>query len=280
MISCHGLVYKQQNTLKLLHSCRLDRPLALQIFGADSALMGEAAAMLSDYHPDFIDINMGCPVKKVTRRGGGAALMADIRRAEAIVRNVVRNARCAVTVKMRAGVDSSSMNAVSFAQMAEAQGASAVTVHGRTWKQAFSGKSDWAVVRAVKRAVSLPVIGNGDITSRQEALLHLDRYCCDGVMIGRGALGNPWAFHPGGRPADQAEIVEGARRHFELLDRYGYMSPRLLALGKNHLSRYFKRHPYSSTCRQMIYRAPDWPHLAAALSVIGETARSSEISDR
>ncbi len=170
------------------------RPVAAQIFGADPDEMAHAAAFLSDEPVDLIDINMGCPVKKVVRSGAGAALLQDRSRALAIIRAVVRASRRPVTVKLRSGWDASDFCAVEMAQAAEAAGVSAVTLHPRTRAQVFRGRSDWGHIRQLKEAVTIPVIGNGDVRTPQDAKRMLCETGCDGVMIGRAALGNPWLF--------------------------------------------------------------------------------------
>jgi tRNA-dihydrouridine synthase B len=159
---------------------------------------------------------MGCPVRKVVKKGAGVALMRDLPRAEAMIRAVVAQAGCPVTVKFRSGLDQRSLIAPEFAAMAESAGAAAVIVHGRTWVQGFGGQADWDMIGAVKRAVSIPVIGNGDVTSHAEALEMMARTGCDGVMIGRGALGNPWAFDPQGRPPTLGERMPTIQRYLEL----------------------------------------------------------------
>ena len=214
---------------------------------------------------DIIDINMGCPVRKVTKRGAGAALMCDINRAEQIVHEVISNTTCPVTIKIRSGPDSKTTNAPEFARMAESNGIAAITVHGRNWKQAFSGSSDWDIVSQVKKTVAIPVIGNGDIANYDEAQIRLATSGCDAVMIGRAALGNPWVFSPAGKPRDSSEIIRAARRHMELYEfSCGDEQPRLAPI-KNHLGRYFKGIPQSSLIRQNICQINDWESLKILL---------------
>jgi len=252
MISCHGLRYQQKKTLQMLNSTVEEQPVSFQLFGADPDIMGAAAEILSTFSPGIIDINMGCPVKKVTRNGAGAALMSTPELAEKILVKVISKTSIPVTVKIRSGPGSKNINAVPFAQMAENTGVSAITVHGRTWSQGFSGLCDRNVIAEVKQSVSIPVIGNGDILSYGDGLNMMAKTGCDGVMIGRGALGNPWIFSKSDRPDDPAAILEGARQHMELMEQFLHVE-KILGYVKNHISRYFKTLPGSSKMRQKIF---------------------------
>ncbi|MDD3814547.1 MAG: tRNA dihydrouridine synthase DusB [Desulfocapsaceae bacterium] len=276
MISCHGLVYGQAKTRAMLASNTAERPVAFQLFGADPAIMGEAAALLSTFHPDCIDINMGCPVKKVTKRGAGAALMQEPQLARAVLTSVINNSTVPVTVKTRIGVDSRNISAIPFARMVEDAGAAAITVHGRTWAQGFTGTADWDVIAQVKQAVSLPVIGNGDIHSYAQGLEMMHQTGCDGIMIGRAALGNPWVFSPGGKPSDLASLMDGVFRHLELIEE-SVTTDHMPGDIKNHLGRYFKALPESARYRKMIYDSKDLPGLRQALESIwaGTTGNSN-----
>lgn len=274
MISCHGLCYRQPKTLAMLASSDEERPVSFQLFGADPDIMGEAAAILSSYRPDLIDINMGCPVKKVTKRGAGAALMANPSLAEEIIHNVVRKSTVPVTVKIRAGVHSNDLNGVEFARMTEAAGASAVTVHGRTWAQGFTGTSDKTIISRIKQAVSIPVIGNGDILSYQDGMAMLTETGCDGVMIGRGALGNPWVFNESGKPGDLPGILDGVLRHMELIEQL-LNTEHTLGVVKNHIGRYFKNLPGSAQLRKAVYDSPSFADLKNTL----QNLRPSKIEE-
>lgn len=256
MISCHGLVYQQPNTLRMLASIPEERPTAFQLFGADPEVMANAAEIMASYGPDMLDINMGCPVRKVTKRGAGAALMTTPELAETILRKVVARVQVPVTVKIRAGKNSQSINAPAFAKMLEETGASAITIHARTWSQGFSGQIDQEVIARVKEAVSIPVIGNGDILSCADGHQMMAATGCDGVMIGRGALGNPWVFQNDGRPDELREIQRVARMHLALIEKF-LPAQRMLGYIKNHMCRYFKELPGSSALRQKIFAAPD-----------------------
>ena len=252
MISCHGLRYQQKKTLQMLNSTIEEQPVSFQLFGADPDIMADAAEILSTFSPGIIDINMGCPVKKVTKNGAGAALMSTPELAEKILVKVISRTAIPVTVKIRSGPGLKNVNAVSFAQMTENTGRSAITVHGRTWSQGFSGLCDRNIIAEVKQAVSIPVIGNGDILSYGDGLDMMAETGCDGVMIGRGALGNPWIFGKSDRPDDPATILEGARQHMELMEQFLPVE-RILGYVKNHISRYFKTIPGSSKMRQKIF---------------------------
>ncbi|MCF8055118.1 MAG: tRNA dihydrouridine synthase DusB [Desulfocapsa sp.] len=252
MISCHGLVYRQKKTLQMLASCSDEKPVAFQLFGADPVMMGEAAAILNEFSPTFIDINMGCPVRKVTRRGAGSALMKDITLAGKILSAVIANAKVPVTVKTRAGIDSQNLTAPEFARMSEATGAAAITIHGRTWAQGFSGKADWNIVRAVKKIVNIPVIGNGDVETYDQGLSRIEETGCNGIMIGRAALGNPWVFQKKGRPEHLEYILPAVKQHLQLMEEH-LDTNRVLAYIRNHTGRYFREFSGSSRIRKSIH---------------------------
>jgi nifR3 family TIM-barrel protein len=251
MISCHGLVFGQQKTLAMMKSVPEERPFAVQLFGNDPEIMGRAAAIVSTHPVDIIDINMGCPVRKVIKKGSGAALMKDCTRAESIIRSVIDNTDLPVTIKFRSGWDDSSITAPEFAAMTEASGAAAVTVHARTWAQNFGGRADRSVIARVKQSVSIPVIGNGDILSHTNGLDMMTETGCDAVMIGRGALGNPWVFRPGDLPDTLAGRLPVLRRHMELADQH-LDAQRLLFRIKNHACRYLTGLPGAAKIRQQI----------------------------
>ncbi len=255
MISCHGLCYRQHKTLDMLMSVPEERPVSFQLFGAEPDLMAEATSILSSYQPNMIDINMGCPVKKVTKRGAGAALLTDPVRAELIIKKVVERTALPVTVKIRIGINAALLNGEEFARMAEGAGAAAVIVHGRTWVQGFTGTVDREMIARIKKALTIPVLGNGDIHSFQQAMAMMRETGCDGVMIGRAALGNPWVFSESGRPAGLPAILEGAIRHLALMERY-LAADRMIGAVRNHLGRYFKHLPGSSEIRKAIYQSP------------------------
>ena len=194
MVSAKALLYKNRNTKPLLETRPEEEPVAVQLFGSDPEIMSEMALQLEEGPYAIIDVNMGCPVPKIVNNGEGSALMKDPKLAEQILTAMVKKLHKPVTVKFRKGFNDSNINAVEFAKMAESCGVAAVAVHGRTREQYYSGKADWDIIRQVKEAVKIPVIGNGDVTSPEAARQLMETTGCDGIMIGRGAQGNPWIF--------------------------------------------------------------------------------------
>ena len=194
MVSAKGLLYKNEKTFAMLQIDEAERPTAIQLFGSVPEELAEAARIVEAQGADIIDFNMGCPVPKVVNNGEGSALMKTPELAGKILEAMVRAVRIPVTVKLRAGWDEEHRNAVEIAKIAEASGVAAVAVHGRTRNQFYMGKADWEIIRRVKAAVRIPVFGNGDIFAMEDGLRMFKETNCDGVMLARGAYGNPWLF--------------------------------------------------------------------------------------
>lgn len=194
MVSAKAIYYKNKNTDTLMATLPGERPVSLQLFGSDADIISEMAAAIEERPFDILDFNLGCPVPKVTRNGEGSALMREPKRVEEIITKTVRAIHKPMTVKIRKGFSEDEINAVEIARIAESAGAAAVAVHGRTREQFYTGKADWDIIRQVKEAVNIPVIGNGDVDSPQTAKRMLEETGCDGVMVGRAAKGNPWLF--------------------------------------------------------------------------------------
>ncbi len=194
MVSCHGVTHGNQRTIEYLHFLPEERPLGIQLFGAEPEIMFQAARIVSEHAPDLIDLNLGCPVKKVVRRNGGAAVLKDMGLARELIAAAVAGSSVPVTVKLRSGWDELSKVYVEAGKVAEAAGAVAVTLHARTRSGLYRGKACWDDIRHLKNAVSIPVIGNGDIICGADARRMFDETGCDAVMVGRAAMGNPWIF--------------------------------------------------------------------------------------
>jgi len=284
MVSDQALLYGNPKTCSLLDLSGEKRPVSMQVFGAEPGYMAAAAEIMAERGADIIDINMGCPTPKIVKNGEGAALMKDPEKAAAIVRAVADRVKVPVTVKMRKGWDDKSVNAVELARYVVDAGARAVTVHGRTRFQFYAGEADWGIIAAVKRAVSVPVIGNGDVRSPRDALAILQETGCDGLMIGRAALGNPWIFSrviyflktgiipPGPTPAEKEAM---ALRHLDLLVETKGEKVAVWQMRK-HAAWYVKGMRGAARLREAVNRAQTKSELKKILqSGFAELARNS-----
>lgn len=260
MISAKAIYYRNKNTESLLEIHPEEGPTALQLFGSDPKIMAEMAKQIEDRPFSILDINMGCPVPKVVNNGEGSALMKDPLLAGKIIESIVRAIHKPVTVKIRKGFDAVSCNAPELAKIAQESGAAAVTVHGRTREEYYSGRADWDSIRKVKQAVSIPVIGNGDIIDGPSAKRMLEETGCDGIMIGRAARGNPWIFrdvlayleHGTILPRPDAEqLKEMILCHAQLMLQYKGEYTGIREMRK-HMSWYTAGYPHSARLRQQI----------------------------
>lgn len=260
MISAKALQYKNKNTKALLAIHPDEYPVSLQLFGSDPKIMSEMAKMIEELPFQILDINMGCPVPKVVRNGEGSALMKNPELVHEIVSAVSKAIKKPVTVKIRKGFDDDNINAVEIAKIIEDAGGAAIAVHGRTREQYYSGKADWDIIRRVKEAVSIPVIGNGDVTDAASAEALVEQTGCDGIMIGRGAEGNPWIFkqilhymetgETLARPT-QHEVKEMMLRHARMQVEYkgGTIGIREM---RKHVAWYTAGFPHSAKLRAAI----------------------------
>lgn len=260
MVSAKAILYKNKNTESLMEVTEGENPIALQLFGSEPEIMAEIAKQVEERPFDIIDVNMGCPVPKVVNNGEGSALMKNPRLAGEIISAMTKAVRKPVTVKIRKGFNDDMVNAVEIAHIAQECGAAAVAVHGRTREQYYSGKADWDIIAQVKEAVSIPVIGNGDVNSAEDAIAMMERTHCDGVMIGRGSQGNPWIFSRINHymkkgellpKPDKEQVKSMILRHAELQRRYKgeYIGIREM---RKHFAWYTAGYPNSAALRNRI----------------------------
>ena len=262
LISAEGVVRNSWKTLRLAHFDDSERPIGIQLFGANSDSMAEAARIIEDLRPDFIDINFGCPARKVVGKNGGSSILRNLKLLKEITGKVVNAVKIPVTIKIRSGWDNQSLVYLDVGRIAEDCGVAAITLHPRTRVQGFDGKADWSHIRELKQNLTIPVIGNGDIFSPVDAARMFEQTGCDAIMVGRGSFGNPWIFNeikqflsgciPPKKPT-AAERIEIALRHFELsLNHFG------LPLGiykmRSRFGWYIKGLPESSRMRAKLVR--------------------------
>ena len=282
MISAKGLWYKDKKTASLMRIAPDERPSAIQIFGSEPEIMAEVIPQVMEFEPDIIDINMGCPAPKIANNGDGSALMKNPELMGRIVRAVSDASPVPVTVKIRKGWDDDSVNALECAKILEANGAAAVAVHGRTRKQFYSGKADWDIIRGIKGALSIPVIGNGDIWSAEDAKEMLDFTGCDAVMIARGAQGNPFIFRQTLELIENgtvsfypspAEKVEQALEHTRMLVEEKGES-RGIKEARKHIAWYIKGLKDSSTLKSKVFTISEFDVLERLLTEYAEMVGS------
>jgi tRNA-dihydrouridine synthase B len=291
MVSADGLARGNQATLDYCAFEPCERPIGIQIFGSDPGVMVEATRVLCDLpaerRPDLIDINMGCPVRKVVNRRAGAALLTNVPLVHEIVRRMAEVSTVPVTAKIRLGWDGSSCNVVEMARTLEQSGAQAVAIHARTRAEKFEGRAHWEMITAAKQAVRIPVIGNGDVRTHEDAAQMIDETGCDAVMIGRAAFGDPWVFRrvrahfergatlP---PPTARERLEAGRRHLRLM---------MVAAGaetaaremRKHVAWYVKGLPHSARVREQVNQTRTVDEMAELLSSYAEELECGGIAD-
>lgn len=269
LISAKGLFYNSNKTKDLLKTDNREKPSSVQIFGSDPKIMGEIAKELNRYDFEILDINMGCPAPKITKNGEGSALMKEPKLVNDIITEVVKNSNKPVTFKIRKGWDDNNVNAVEIAKIGENCGASAVAVHGRTREEFYSGVADYDIIRDVKNAVSIPVIGNGDIVDYKTAKYMLDYTGCDGIMIGRGAQGNPFIFNEVVTYLESGEVLQRPSKH-EILDMALRHTSDLIDFkgehigireSRKHLGWYIKGLKNASVAKNLINKAQNYEEL-------------------
>jgi nifR3 family TIM-barrel protein len=285
LVSAHGLMRASARTLRYLrHDREVERPFSVQLFGGEPEVMAEAARVAAGHGADILDINMGCPVPKVTKSGAGSALLCDPERAARIVRLCREATGLPVTVKIRAGLDARSINAVELGRVLEEAGAAAVAIHPRTRAQGYSGRADWTLIGRLKAALRVPVIGNGDVLTVADARRMLAETGCDAVMIGRGALGNPWLFREleGGPPPSRDERRELVLAHFESHLAFSGDERRAVHQFRKHLGWYCRGLVGAAAFRSEAMRLEPARELAAALDrylAVAEPDRRSRVAD-
>lgn len=282
MVSAKAICYGDKKTEKLLTLSDIDHPIAIQLFGSEPECLAKAAYMILKYKPDIIDINMGCPVKKITSNNSGSSLMRNPKLVSKIVNYVVKNVNIPITIKIRSGWDNDNINAVEIAKIAESNGASAITIHGRTKQQMYSYTSSLDIIKKVKDAVNIPVIGNGDIIDVKSAVNMYKVTGCDLIMIGRGALGNPWIFKQidnyfnhniiSQEPSIN-EKISVMREHINLLIKYSLSENIAIKESRKYINWYLKGFRNSAIIRNKVSKINTINDLNDIINhyIIGET---------
>ena len=286
-VSADGIIRENNKTLNLIRFEEPERPIGIQIFGNDAETMSQAAKYVADtFQPDILDINYGCPVPKITKKGGGSAALQDLCLMDDLTAAVVEAVpELPVTVKMRIGWDQKSIIVPEVGQRLEKIGVKSITLHPRTTKQRYTGKADWHYIKLLKKSVSIPVIGNGDVCTTDDMMRMFDETGCDAVMVARAAQGNPWFFReakarlegkPTPAPPSLLDIANMCRRHFDLLllnrgERTG------TNLMRKHFSNYIKGFPGAASFRQRLVTAPGLPEMKTALNEFRDAVRQAEL---
>ena len=286
-VSADGIIRENSKTLSLIKFEDAERPIGIQIFGSDPVVMSKAARFIQDsFNPDIIDINYGCPVPKITKKGAGSAALRDLCLMDEITSAVVESVPdTPVTVKMRAGWDNDSIIIPRVGHRLESFGVKAITLHPRTTKQRYTGKANWQYIKELKKACTIPIIGNGDVQSGDDMLRMFEQTECDAVMVGRAAIGNPWFFkhalaklknQPPPKPPNLVEIAQTCSRHFELLlENRG--EQRGCNLMRKHFSGYVKGFPGASSFRKKLVTAPDLDSMRDSLDYFVESVKEKKL---
>ncbi|MEA3286238.1 MAG: tRNA dihydrouridine synthase DusB [Candidatus Marinimicrobia bacterium] len=288
-VSANGIIRENRKTLDMMKFKESERPIGVQIFGESPEILAKSATYIAEtVKPDLIDLNFGCPVPKVTKRGGGSAILKDLPLMDDVARAVVEAVSIPVTAKIRAGWNSGCIIAPTAAAALQDAGIAAITLHPRTTKQLYTGEADWSLIAETRKAITVPLIGNGDIRSAQDAKRMLDETGCDAVMVGRRALGNPWIFNEINQYLETGTIPDAIR----LIDRvklcHRHLHMEALSMGnyrgtnyiKKHLSWYLKGFPGASAYRQRLYTIMEFGHMDAEINkIIDELEANQELAN-